>query len=131
MSSTVEKATGTQLGRDLATLGEYTIASDGAITGTLNYQEGWTEFNSAVPEEQEGYYVALNVNPWEGNKFRIDRTTGKGKEVAFKGDGIAICWLGNDEAKAETAQSIVIIYSDGTEDSLSLSGLTFNPAVGD
>lgn len=130
MSSTVEKATGTQLGRDLSTLGEYTIADDGAITGTLNFQEGWTEFNSTVPDEQEGYYIALNVNPWEGNKFRIDRTTGKGKEVAFKGDGIAICWLGNDEVKAETAQSIVIVYSDGTEDSLSLSGLTFNP-VGD
>lgn len=127
----MEKATGTQLGRDLSTLGDYTIATDGAITGTLNLQEGWTEFNSAVPEEQEGYYVALNVNPWEGNKFRIDRTTGKGKEVAFKGDGIAICWLGNDEEKAKTAQSIVIVYSDGTEDSLSLSGLTFNPAVGD
>lgn len=127
MSSTVEKATGTQLGRDLSTLGEYTIA-DGAISGTLNFQEGWTEFNGTVTEEQEGYYVALNVNPWEGNKFRIDRTTGKGKEVAFKGDGIAICWLGNDEAKAETAESIVIVYPDGTEDKLSLSGLTFNPA---
>lgn len=127
MSSTVEKAAGTQLGRDLSTLGEYTIA-DGAITGTLNYQEGWTEFNSSVENEQKGYYVALNVNPWEGNKFYIDRTTGKGKEVAFKGDGIAICWLGNDEAKAKTAQSIVIVYPDGTEDSLSLSGLAFNPA---
>lgn len=122
----MEQATGTQLGRDLSTLGEYEVV-DGVVTGSLDYQTRWTEFNGSVVEEQSGYYVAINVSPWEGRKFRIDRTTGKGKAVAFNGDGIAICWLGDDEEKAKTAQSIVLIDADGSEEQLSLSGLTLNP----
>lgn len=123
MSSTVEKATGTQLGRDLSTLGEYTV-TDEAVTGSVNEITGWTEFSSNA-EQQNGYYVAINVEPWEGAKVRIDRTTGNGTAVALKGDGIYIGFMGKDVASAKTAQYITIIQTDGSEQKLDLSGLTY------
>lgn len=81
----------------------------------MTKRTGWTEFNGPNEDQQEGYFVAINCNPWEGRKFRQDRTTGKGDEVAFNGDGIAIVWLGNNVAKAKTAKSIAVIDSDGSE----------------
>ena len=115
ISLTVEKATGTQLGVDLSTLGDYSITNLGEIEGSINYINNWTEFSS-VTEEQHGYYVALNFNPWSGNKFRIDRTTGNGKEVAFNGDGICICRLGGNISEANTAECITVIDAEGNEE---------------
>lgn len=123
MSSTVEKATGTQLGRDLSTLGDYTV-TDEAVTGSVNEITGWTEFSSSS-EQQNGYYVAINVEPWEGAKVRIDRTTGNGTAVALKGDGIYIGFMGKDVTSAKTAQYITIIQTDGSEQKLDLSGLIY------
>ena len=85
---------------------------------------GWTEFSSDS-EQQNGYYVAINVEPWEGAKVRIDRTTGNGTAVALKGDGIYIGFMGKDVTSAKTAQYITIIQTDGSEQKLDLSGLTY------
>lgn len=103
------------LGKDLTTLGTYTVDESGIISGSLTKQTGWTEFDGSNEDHQEGYFVAINCNPWAGRKFRQDRTTGKGNEVAFSGDGIAIVWLGNNVETAKTAKSIVVIDSDGSE----------------
>lgn len=100
------------LGKTASELGDYYIAN-GNILGTLNWVEEYTGFSSKV-EEQEGYFIALEVDKWPGNSFRVDRTTGKGKAVKFNGDGILIVWLGADEETAKTAQRIVVII-DGTE----------------
>ena len=54
----------------------------------------------------------MNVTEWNGAKFRLDRTTGKGTEVAFSGDGIAILWLGDTETKAKTAKQFVYIKDE-------------------
>ena len=70
MSSTVEKATGTQLGRDLSTLGDYTV-TDEAVTGSVNKITGWTEFSSNA-EQQNGYYIAINVEPWQWHGSRSE-----------------------------------------------------------
>ena len=112
---TVKPATGNVLGKDLTTLGTYTVDESGIISGSLTKQTGWTEFDGSNEDHQKGYFVAINCNPWAGRKFRQDRTTGKGNEVAFSGDGIAIVWLGNNVETAKTAKSIVVIDSDGSE----------------
>lgn len=99
------------LGKDLSTLGNYSVSGE-TITGSVNKITDWTEFSSNT-SEQTGYYVALEVDDWEGNSFRIDRTTGKGKAVAFNGDGIAILFLGADQNAVNTAQSFVVITPEG------------------
>lgn len=109
---TIKIPTGDLLGKTASDLGDYYI-SDGNIMGTLNFVDEYTGFSSKV-EEQEGYYVALEVDKWQDNSFRVDRTTGKGKAVKFNGDGIMIVWLGGDTDMAKTAQRIVVII-DGTE----------------
>lgn len=111
-TATVESST--QLGKALTELGTFKVDANGTITGEANKITGWTEFSS-IAAEQDGYYVALNFNPWEGNTFRIDRTTGKGKEVAFNGDGIAICRLGGTIEEAKTAQYIVVKTDKGEQ----------------
>lgn len=110
---TIKIPTGDLLGKTAAEFGDYYISS-GNILGTLNVVEDYVDFNTANVEEQSGYYIALEVDKWQGNSFRLDRTTGKGKTVKFNGDGILIVWLGGDVEKASTAQRIVVII-DGTE----------------
>lgn len=109
---TIKIPAGDLLGKTAAELGDYYIAS-GNIMGTVNMVEEYTGFSSNAAEQQ-GFYVALEVDKWQGNAFRIDRSTGKGKAVKFNGDGILIAYLGADEETAKTAQRIVVIV-DGTE----------------
>lgn len=109
---TIKIPSGDLLGKTATELGEYYIAS-GNILGILTRVEDYTGFSSKV-EEQAGFYVALEVDKWQGNSFRLDRTTGKGKANKFNGDGTMIVWLGADEDTAKTAQRIVVII-DGTE----------------
>lgn len=109
---TIKIPTGDLLGKTATELGDYYIAS-GNILGSLNKIEEYLDFSSKV-QEQSGYYVALEVDKWQGNSFRLDRTTGKGKNVKFNGDGVMVVWLGADEEAAKTAQRIVVII-DGTE----------------
>lgn len=78
------------------------------IRGQVFYQDNFDEFSS-LPEQKSGYYFAVNVTEWNGAKFRIDRKKGKGTEVAFNGDGIAILFLGKDEKDAKTAEKFVYI----------------------
>lgn len=113
---TIKIPSGDLLGKTATDFGDYYIAG-GNILGTLSMVEDYTGFSSNV-NEQSGYYVALEVDKWEGNSFRIDRQTDtgftKGKAVKFNGDGILIAFLGANEEMAKTAQRIVVII-DGTE----------------
>ena len=100
------------LGKDLSTLQRDIIFDGNEIRGTSIFQSDFEQFNEGNPEEQFGYYLALNVTEWNGAKFRINRTTGEGNEVAFNGDGIAILLLGNTEKTARTAKEFVYIKDD-------------------
>lgn len=122
---TIKIPTGDLLGKTATELGDYYIAS-GNILGSVNKVEEYTGFSSNI-EEQSGFYVALEVDKWQGNSFRLDRTTGKGKAVKFNGDGIMIVRLGPDEEVAKTATRIVVII-DGTEIKYDLK-LKFNNTV--
>lgn len=123
---TITIPTGELLGKTVTDFGDYYIAS-GNILGTLTKVEDYTDFSSKV-EEQAGYYVALEVDKWQGNSFRLDRSTGKGKAVKFNGDGILIVWLGGDEEMAKTATRIVVII-DGTEIKYDLKVKFTNPVT--
>lgn len=97
------------------------VVFDGSeIRGASYYQDDFTEFSSN-PKEQKGYYLAVNVGEWDGAKFRIDRTSGKGKEVAFSGDGIAVLFLGRTPKEVNTAKAFVYIPSHGEETSMKLN----------
>lgn len=109
---TIKIPSGDLLGKMADELGDYYIAN-GNVLGSLNKVTDYTDFSSKI-EEQVGFYVALEVDKWQGNSFRLDRTTGKGKAIKFNGDGIMIVWLGGDEETAKTAQRIVVII-DGAE----------------
>lgn len=86
---------------------------EGNIVGTLAKVEDYTGFSSDV-EEQSGYYIALNVDKWQGSSLRLDRTIGKGKPVPFKDDGNLVVRLGGDQETVNTAKQLVIII-DGEE----------------
>lgn len=94
-------------GKKVSELGDMYMM-DATIMGSLNHITGWTQFSSKV-EEQDGYYVALEVDKWEGSSFRVDRTTGKGKVKKFDGDGVMIIFLGADQAQVDTVKNIVVI----------------------
>ena len=70
------------------------VLYDGTVTGTFHYVTGYTEFNSAKTEEQEGYFFPFTLTqpgtqmtfkkngkdskkniPWEANNvFRVTAT---------------------------------------------------------
>lgn len=79
------------------------VGQNGTVTGTFHYMSGYTGFNDALPEEQEGYYfpftlvksgttmtfkkngeISKDSIPWEANNvFRI--TQGNTFEVLIDG----------------------------------------------
>lgn len=93
------------------------------VTGSAHYVTGFTEFNSTVPEEQEGWYFPVTLNesgastmtfrkngivtkkdiPYdpqclfriESNDTAFEIETDTGKKIAFDFDGMTL------EAKAE------------------------------
>lgn len=103
---TIKIPSGDLLGKTAAELGNYYI-SEGNILGQVNKIDGYTGF-SGLANEQTGYFLALEVDKWQGNSFRLDRTTGKGKSTKFNGDGILIVQLGDTLEKAKTAQRLVV-----------------------
>ena len=115
----MENATGTALGKNLHQLSTAVFVEEDIFVISA-YQQEFEQFNEAIPEEQKGYYVAFNVKEWNGAKFRLDRTTGKGNEVAFSGDGICILWLGGDKEKAKTAEYFVVISPESIETKMKL-----------
>jgi hypothetical protein len=104
--------TGELLGMDVSNFGNYSI-KEGNIVGTLTKVENFTGF-STDEDEQSGYYIALNVDKWQGSSLRLDRTTGKGKAVSFKDDGNLVVRLGGDQDEVATAKQLVVIV-DGEE----------------
>lgn len=104
--------TGTILGRSPSEYGNLHIEDNTVIVGTVIHQVGFTDFSS-VPEEQNGYFIAMSGIP-EGTIARVDRTTGKGKEVTIDADGDYVVRLGGDRNQVDTVNYIVFI-KNGTE----------------
>lgn len=104
--------TGTILGRSPSEYGNLRIEDNTVIVGTVIHQVGFTDFSS-VPEDQSGYFIAMSGIP-EGTIARVDRTTGKGKEVTIDADGDYVVRLGGNRDQVDTVNYIVFI-KNGTE----------------
>lgn len=100
------------LGVDTSEMGDY-IVNASSIDGVAKLVNNYVGFSSDV-SMQNGYYIALNVDKWDGNSFRLDRTTGSGNVVTFKDDGNVVLFLGADAEAVATAKQFVAII-DGTE----------------
>lgn len=100
-------ATGTILNRTPSDYGNLHIEDNTVIVGTVNRQVGFTDFSS-VAAEQNGYFIAMSGIP-EGIIARVDRTTGKGKEVTIDADGQYVVRLGGDANEVATVNYLVFI----------------------
>lgn len=89
-------STGTYLGQDLSKLGTFSIRGN-VISGVANKIEGFEQF-SKDPNEQEGYYTSLTVEPWEGTKATSSRKPERTVEIDE--DATLIVFLGKDSPDA-------------------------------
>lgn len=68
---------------------------------------GYTQFSSD-PEEQEGYYYALNVEPWEGVTYS---TEAQPEPKPLVDDGTLVLFLGKEAPKKKYVD---FHYTDGS-----------------
>ena len=65
------------LGKNVSEFQSDIQIKDDKITGTLNYIEGFTEFNGSDPTEQEGNYLFLNFKDTVADKIESKLIGGK------------------------------------------------------
>lgn len=64
------------------------VYEDGTVTGTLKHVTGYTGFNEAEPEEQEGYFFPFRlVQTGEKMEFVKNRDTRSG-EIPWEADNV-------------------------------------------
>lgn len=92
----VTVATGERFGKDVATLGEYKISNRAqTIKGTANCVTDYTGFGTF--EKQQGMYLPLNIEPWDGTKVRLHKTDQDWEQWKdLKEDGIVVFRLGDE-----------------------------------
>ena len=105
------------LGKQASDLMSGVAVEDDTITGTLHYVTGYTGFNEAEPEEQEGYFLAL-IFTAEGYNLSVSHSGGKHPDepVPLDPDGIYILRV------ESTGQVITVVAEkDGDRQSRSLT----------
>lgn len=90
---------GEVLGKDVSTFGTFELNGT-KMTGTANKVTGYTEFNKSDPNEQEGYYAPLTIEPWEGTEVVSSRKPEN--RVKLKDDPTLIVFLGKEEPQKIT-----------------------------
>ena len=65
------------LGKNVSEFQSNIQIQDNKVTGTLNYIEGFTEFNGSDPTEQEGNYLFLNFKDTVGDQITSRLIGGK------------------------------------------------------
>lgn len=102
--------TGTYLDKTPEEIGEVEVVNNNSIVGTSNFIEDFEDFNPSNPKEQEGYYLLVGGIP-AGVIARVDRSTGKGKQVTIN-DGWFMVWLGGTPEEVATVQHLVFIKNN-------------------
>ena len=97
------KSSGSYLGKDVSTFGSFELQGD-TLTGTANKVTGFNQFSSD-PNEQEGYYAAIEIEPWDGAKFVSSRKPES--QVPLVNDGIVIMYLGKDSPDAVESFDVI------------------------
>lgn len=77
------------------------------VTGTANKVTGYTQF-SDDPEEQEGYYCAIDIEPWEGVTYSSEAHP---EPKPLKDDGILVIFLGKESPERKYVD---LHYTDGS-----------------
>lgn len=116
-------------GKAVSDLQENVVVADGAITGTLKYVTGYTEFSSD-PALQEGNYLAVNLANNDYSQFSsvrigLDPSAGSGLvEIIEDPDKNGVFRISNTSQKFKIVSTSV----DGVENTqeFDLSGLTLN-----
>lgn len=94
------------------------IGSDGAITGTLKYVTGYTEFSSQV-EEQSGNYLALTLKAEPHDVITV--SIGERGPVDVTEDGYLVIRLSDTSDPLEVT---VTHGADSATTAFDISGLT-------
>lgn len=87
------QSSGNYYGKDVSEFGSFEITAQ-KLTGSANKITGYDQFNPTDPNEQEGYYACLDIEPWEGTKLVSSRKPDS--QVALKDNGIVVVFLGKD-----------------------------------
>ena len=79
------------------------VFEDGTVTGTLKHVTGYTGFNEAEPEEQEGYFFP----------FRLSQT---GTTMTFKKNGepgkTGIAWEADNVFRVTASDTFEVLVDD-------------------
>ena len=107
------------LGKHVDDLQSNVTVGRNAISGTLNYVEGYTGFSSKV-EEQSGHYLAIHCEADDADSIVVQ--LGDGKPVTLDSDGIIVLLI------KDTSNNVKVTAYEGDnalyQRVYSLSGLT-------
>lgn len=107
---------GTYLGRDVRSLGTFEVYTD-SVQGVAE-KVTFKEFSSD-PEEQEGYYVPLKIEPHKGTKITSSRKPEVTKEMGE--DDWLIVFLGKEAP--DQAKTLTVEEAGGRKFTYDLSGI--------
>lgn len=102
------------LGKKASDLQEGIFIDDGKVYGTIKYVKDYTGF-SGIPDEQQGYYVALHYESDYADSIKVNGVT-------LDPDGLHILILKKLGGKVKVE---LIKNSEVTVDYIDLSGLKF------
>lgn len=113
------------LGKNVSEFQSDIQIKDDKITGTLNYIEGFTEFNGSDPTEQEGNYLFLNFKDTVADKI-------ESKLIGGKHDRYVDCtsdkWMLYLISESCTAIQLKLTKGENViEKTLDISDLTLTP----
>ena len=113
------------LGKNVSEFQSNINIEDSKITGTLNYIEGFTEFNGSDPTEQQGNYLFLNFKDTVADKIEAKLVGGKsGKFIDCTSDKWMLYWI------TEACTAVIVKLTKGTktiEKTYDISELVLTP----
>ena len=113
------------LGKNVSEFRSNINIEDSKITGTLNYIEGFTEFNGSDPTEQQGNYLFLNFKDTVADKIEAKLVGGKsGKFIDCTSDKWMLYWI------TEACTAVIVKLTKGTktiEKTYDISELVLTP----
>lgn len=97
----------------MSTFGNFEVSGT-SVTGTANKVTEYNDFSSD-PNEQEGYYLPVDIEPWEGVQVRSSRNPERWTKL--KDDGTVVIFLGKEAPnqvewyETKDAHDVVTRYS--------------------
>lgn len=113
------------LGKNVSEFQSNIQIKDNKITGTLNYIEGFTEFNGSDPTEQEGNYLFLNFKDTVADKIESKLIGGKSEKFI---DCTSDKWILYLISESCTGIQLKLTKGENViEKTLNISDLTLTP----